>query len=460
MSQEPLEYIAEPLRGHATPVDDLTLWDRNPRRADVEAIMRIFTEVGQWLPIIYQVDPATELRIVKIGNHRLRAARQLEWTHIAAIDGSALTAEQMTAFALADNQLNLLGTSDEEAIAGHLADLASSASPALIGATGFTEDAIEALLAAAAAVPEADDKPEPVQAEKEITSRPGDLWTLGPHRLLVGSSTERPSWETLFDGAPGPAAVWTDPPYGVAYVGKTPDALEILNDDLNPEQLEQLLDGAFRLAVEFTRPGASWWVAAPSGPSMLPFAKVLQELEIWRQILVWEKDSMVLGHSDYHAKHELIFWGAGPGTWVPDATFGVTTHEMLVYGWTPGAPHHTPDDRKQTSVLNFDRPKASRDHPTMKPPDLIEYCLSHSKPGPVVDMFAGSGSTMVAAHRIGRKAFMFERDPKYADVICRRWQTMAGELPERNGQPVDFATDAEEPADTEVPTGPEEEAVA
>jgi site-specific DNA-methyltransferase (adenine-specific) len=291
-----------------------------------------------------------------------------------------------------------------------------------------------------------------VKTTQPVTSRPGDLWELGPHRLVVGDATAPATWEALCAGQDQPAAVWTDPPYGVAYVGGTEDQLTILNDDLDHDQLEKLLRSAFRNALEHTKPAATWWVASPSGPSMMPFAKVLGELQIWRQILVWVKDQLVLGHADYHAKHELMFWGATTGTWVPDATVERTEHELLVYGWSPDGPHTPPADRKQTSVLEFPRPKASKDHPTMKPPELIEYCLEHSKPGPVVDPFAGSGSTMVAAHRNGRRALLIELDPQYADVICRRWQEMTGEHPVRAGQLIDFQNDESPPPDPD-PSG-------
>ena len=140
-----------------------------------------------------------------------------------------------------------------------------------------------------------------------------------------------------------PSMVWTDPPYGVAYVGGTKDAFTIENDALDLPALELLLGDVFGHAAKACAQGAAWYVAAPAGPNFLSFAKQLTELGIWRQTLVWLKDAFVLGRSDFHYRHEAVF-----------------------YGWTPGATHLAPPTRDLDTILEFDRPRVSKDHPTEK----------------------------------------------------------------------------------------------
>jgi site-specific DNA-methyltransferase (adenine-specific) len=221
--------------------------------------------------------------------------------------------------------------------------------------------------------------------------------------------------------------IWTDPPYGVSYVGKTADALTIEND--GSSQFEEVLCGALDTILSVSRPGAACYVAAPAGPAGVPFAVELLRRDLFRQRLAWVKSSMVLGHSDYHYRHEDIYFGYVPGATGRKGRGGV--------GWY--------GDNSQTSVLEFKKPNANPDHPTMKPIDLIQYCLKNSSaPSQIVfDPFGGSGSTLIAAHQLGRIARLIELDPRYVDVICRRWQEQTGTLPinEASGQEHDFLED-------------------
>ncbi|RZA05574.1 MAG: site-specific DNA-methyltransferase, partial [Proteobacteria bacterium] len=193
--------------------------------------------------------------------------------------------------------------------------------------------------------------------------------------LLCGDSRSADDFERLM-GADKADMVATDPPYGVSYVGKTSDALAIQND--GKAGLEELLRDSLTLTLAHTRPGAVWYVAAPAGPQFLSFAIVLTELEVWRQTLVWVKNSLVMGHSDFHYRHEAIF-----------------------YGWTPGAAHQQPADRKQDTIWECDRPSRSPDHPTMKPIKLYTRMIDHSsKPGDIVfEPFGGSGTTLLSCHQ-------------------------------------------------------------
>jgi DNA modification methylase len=201
------------------------------------------------------------------------------------------------------------------------------------------------------------------------------------------------------------------PPYGVNYVGKTRDALTIEND--GADGLQDLLTAAFTLAGDALEPGSPFYIAHPAGPLCLVFGAAVLSVG-WKihQTLMWLKDSMVLGHADYHYKHEPIFYGWTPGV----GRSGRGNHDgSRWYG-----------DNSQTSVFDIARPKRSEDHPTMKPPELVEACIRNSSPrdGIVLDLFLGSGTTMVAAHNLGRVCYGMEIDEGYAAVILERMSGM------------------------------------
>lgn len=199
-------------------------------------------------------------------------------------------------------------------------------------------------------------------------------------------------------------AVITDPPYGVAYVGGTAEAMTIQNDNLSDADLAALLSAAFDAALCNQELGGAWFTWAPAGPTFGVFARVLAERGLWRQTLIWVKDRLVLGRGDYHYRHEPFF-----------------------YGWKPGAAHREPPDRTQDSVWECPRPRTNAEHPTMKPVPLIERAIRNSTAGGdlVLDLFGGSGTTLIAAAQTGRVAALVELDPRYADVIRRRWTRWA-----------------------------------
>jgi DNA modification methylase len=242
----------------------------------------------------------------------------------------------------------------------------------------------------------------PPDPPADPVTKPGDIWLLGDHRLLCGDSTKREDVERVMRGETA-AAVMTDPPYGVDYVGKTKDALTVRND--GAEGLRPLLTAALGNALAVCHEGGIWYIAAPAGPQFADFATVLTDLGVWRQTLVWVKDSMVLGRSDYHYRHEAIF-----------------------YGWKPGKAHKEPPDRRQTTVWEIPRPKASREHPTMKPVALYAKMMSNSTAvGSVIyEPFAGSGTTFIAAEQLGRRCVGIELDPGYVDVVVNRWEALTG----------------------------------
>lgn len=235
----------------------------------------------------------------------------------------------------------------------------------------------------------------------------GRVYELGPHRLMCGDATNPADVAALVAGHAA-QAVWTDPPYGVEYVGKTAKALTIANDAA--AGLQALLTAGFQAADPVLEPGAPFYVAAPAGPRGTDFRSALSAVGwTFHQTLIWVKDAMVLGHSDYHYRHEDVLYGWKPGP----GRSGRGRHKgSRWYG-----------DNAQTTVFEVARPKRSAEHPTMKPVELIAPMLANStRPGDTVyDPFAGSGSTLIAADGLQRRAFLMELDPGYCDVIRDRW---------------------------------------
>ncbi|HEV8282245.1 MAG TPA: DNA modification methylase [Candidatus Limnocylindrales bacterium] len=238
----------------------------------------------------------------------------------------------------------------------------------------------------------------------------GSLYELGDHRLLCGDSTDPTDVARLAGGGLADC-LWTDPPYGVAYEGKTERHLRIRNDD--PETSDDVIAGAFRLAP--LGPSAPFYVSAPAGPRSAAFRAAIAAAD-WRlhQELVWVKGTIVLGHSDYQYAHEPILYGYTAGSGRPGR------------GRHPGS--HWYGDNGESSVLEYPKPAANRDHPTAKPVALVAHCLRNStRPGDLVyEPFAGSGTTLIAAEQLGRRCFAMEIDPRYAQVTIERWQAFTG----------------------------------
>lgn len=215
----------------------------------------------------------------------------------------------------------------------------------------------------------------------------------------------------------------TDPPYGVDY---TSAAGSIINDEKKGEALFEFLLPAFTAAAEVLAPGAAFYCWAPGGPNLEYFYKALRAggLPV-HQMLVWCKSQGVLSRSDYHNQHEVCLHGFSdedvPGTY--------DGYEPCAYGWKDGAAHLWCSDRKQTTVLEYAKPTRSDQHPTMKPVQMIAYQIcNNTLPGAVVlDPFGGSGTTLIACEQTGRCCRMMELDPKYCDVIIRRWEALTGE---------------------------------
>lgn len=316
-----------------------------------------------------------------------------------------LTKEQEKAYRLADNKLN---ESEWDKVLV-LEELKGLSDPMFL-LTGFDKDLLVSK----------DDKDDeipgiPVDPQTEF----GDLYELGAHRVLCGDATNQENMERLMDGKR--ANLWiTDPPYNVDYEGKTADALTIENDAMTDSKFAGFLSESFLHAVTWLNPGGVFYVwHADSNGYVFRWALKEAGLTI-RQCLIWSKNTMVLGRQDYQ-------W----------------QHEPCLYGWKDGAAHLWNNDRKQTTILNFDKPARSAEHPTMKPVELITYqMLNSSTAGDIVlDSFLGSGTTLVSAEKTGRTCYGMEIDPKYVDVIISRYVGYTGNNQlVKNGEPITWNT--------------------
>lgn len=248
-----------------------------------------------------------------------------------------------------------------------------------------------------------DDAPE-VDEQNEPITQLGDIWKLGEHRIMCGDSTDAGAVAILMDGRKADLLL-TDPPYNVAYEGKTKDALTIQNDKMESSQFKDFLANAFRNAKSVLVEGAGYYIWFASREHC-NFENALNEAGLQvRQELIWKKNTMVFGRQDYQWKHE-----------------------PCLYGWNDGASHNWYSDRKQTTILEFDKPSRSEDHPTMKPVELFAYQIQNStkKGNVVLDLFGGSGTTIIACEQTGRIGYCMELDPKYCDVIIKRYENLTG----------------------------------
>lgn len=374
---------------------------KHPKK-QIEQIAASIKEFGFNQPIVVDKEG-----VIIVGHGRYEAAVSLgmkeEDMPIKVVD---LTKDQAKAYRLADNKLN---ESDWEMdlVIEELAELP----PHLFDLTGFDADLLLSPEEADDEVPEAPEEPK---------SMAGDLYELGHHRVLCGDATSVEALEVLMNGMK--ADMWvTDPPYNVDYTGKTKDALKIENDKKTDEDFRQFLVDTYSAADAYMKPGAVFyiWHADSEGYNFRGAAHDIG----WkiRQCLIWNKNVMVMGRQDYHWKHE-----------------------PCLYGWKEGT-HLWNSDRTQTTVLNFERPSRSTQHPTMKPVELMAYQITNNSKGEdiVLDSFLGSGSTLIAAQKTGRICYGLELDPKYVDVIVQRYVDYTGDENIRlNGQAIKWPKSA------------------
>ncbi len=381
----------------------------NPRRIgkeELEALTRSIREFGFVQPVL-----ARKADSAVIGGHqRLLAARRLGWKTVPVIFFD-LSIEQSRLLNLALNKIS--GEWDQELLARMLADL-KPVEDIDLSLSGFSEEELEKLLKSL----DTREKKERVEtfdldaaleaAQAAHVAQRGDLWRLGDHRLLCGDSTNIGDVERLL-GEKRAAMAFTDPPYNVSlgdHGGQQRGSRRrrIANDALTPEAWEAFVRAWARNLLDRVDGALYVCMSTKEWPLV---SRVLEELGgHWSDTIVWAKDRFVLGRADYQRQYEPIW-----------------------YGWREGASHHWCGDRDQGDVWNIPRPAESELHPTMKPLELVERAISNSsKPGEgVLDLFLGSGTTLIAAERTGRICYAMELEPAYVEVAIRRWEAFTGE---------------------------------
>lgn len=380
-----IEYIA---------VEDLKPYEKNNKKHEDFDIGEIAKSISKY----EMIDPVgiwgKDNTIVE-GHGRVLACKQLGIDKVPCIRLDHLTDEQRREYAIVHNKSSELALYDFDNLADELADLDLSDFDFDFGIDTDAEEETEIV---------EDEAPE-VDEENEPITKLGDIWQLGRHRLMCGDSTSIDDVEKLMGGRLADMLL-TDPPYNVAYEGKTKDHLTIQNDSMDNDSFRQFLRDAFTSADTVMKQGAVFyiWHADLEGYN---FRGACIDVG-WkvRECLIWNKNSLVMGRFDYHWKHE-----------------------PCLYGWKEGASHLWASDRKQTTVIDWQRPSKAEIHPTMKPVGLFDYQIKNNTKGGdiVLDLFNGSGTTIMACEQNGRVARCMELDPRYVDACVKRWENFTGE---------------------------------
>jgi DNA modification methylase len=424
------------------PIGELAPSARNARTHSDEQVRQIAASIEEWgwtIPVL--VDEAGE---VIAGHGRILAAQHLGIAEVPCMVAEGWTDAQKRAYRLADNKLALNAGWDEPQLRIELDDLMRG-SAFDVGLIGFSGAELDEILLGGdeveAGLSDPDEVPEPPAGDTAVTCR-GDLWVLGEHRLVCGDATSPADVARVVGGEAADAA-WTDPPYNVAYESK---AGRIANDDLSAEAFGSFLGAAFAALAEHVRPGGAVYVAHADTEGEA-FRRAFREAGLKLSgCLVWVKNALVLGRSDYQWRHEPILYGWRPGAahqwfggrarttvveasdmpWSLDATGAVQIDLGEVTLRISGADLEV--EELVGTVRRAEKPRRSAEHPTMKPVGLIVPMLQNStrRGESVLDPFGGSGSTLIACHQTGRRARLVEWEPRYADVIVRRWEEFSG----------------------------------
>ena len=390
-------------------IDALHPWKDNPRKnkGAIGHVAESIKRFGFASPIIARAADKT----IIAGHTRYEAAKQLglEKIPVRYLD---LDPADSRLLALADNKIGEIAEWDEDKLEKVMQELLDEGIS--LEDIGWSDDELGKIVEELKQeeikedeVPEADEEGEP-------DSKLGEVYELGEHRLICGDSTLPETWEKLMQGEKADLCI-TDPPYGVSYqmnltveqakkLKRRTDGLEVKNDEKTTEELESFLDSVFLCVKEQLQEGRSVYVFSPPGDRLTAFCNVLNKHDLFRHSLIWNKNCHIIGRADYHYKHEIIF-----------------------YGWKKGAAHHFTDDRTKNTVIDCKKPSSSKEHPTMKPIEILCELINNSskKDWVVIDAFGGSGSTLIAAAQTKRRARLVELDPKYCDVIRRRWTQYA-----------------------------------
>ena len=374
------------------PVSEIVPYENNPRinEGAVEQLANIIATLGFRNPAVLNKD-----KVIIEGHTRLLAVKKLGWETMPCIIATDLTPEQEQALRIADNKIAEIAEWDEEKLKVELSALQEAGFD--LSLLAFGDDELDELLGGEAGT-HGETEPDAVPETPEIpVSTPGEVYQLGKHLLVCGDSTKPNDVDKVCKA--DEANLWlTDPPYNVDYHGS--DGQSIQNDSMEDTKFREFLRAAFGCAEKRLKPGGSFYIFhADSEGYNFRGACFDIGLKV-RQCLVWKKNSLVLGRQDYK--------------WI---------HEPCLYGWREGAAHDWYSDCSQTTVMEFNKTKKNDLHPTMKPVEMLCYLIGNSsKRGDIVlDTFCGSGSTLIACERTGRVCRAVELDPKYCDVIRKRW---------------------------------------
>lgn len=373
-------------------IEEIKMYENNPRNNDgaVEYVANSIKEFGFKVPIVLDKN-----NIIVAGHTRYKAAKLLNITEIPCIIADDLSDEQVKAFRLIDNKAAELASWDIDLLNLELENIKDIDMELFDFQISNILDNV------------VDDEYE-VELPEDPKTKNGNIYKLGNHYLMCGDSTNAEDVKKLMNNQLVDLIV-TDPPYNVNYEGKTDNNLKIMNDNMEDNQFYSFLESAFINLYDSIKAGGSIYVFHADTEG-LNFRKAMMSSGFkLAECLVWVKNAFVMGRQDYHWKHEPV-----------------------LYGWKPGASHYFINDRSQSTVLEFDKPIRNEEHPTMKPIDLIAYLINNSskKDEIVLDLFGGSGTTMIACEQTNRKAFIMELDPRYCDVIVDRWEKFTNQKAE------------------------------
>ena len=377
----------------AKSIDEINPYENNPRDNDdaVDAVANSIKEFGWQQPIV--VDNGG---VIIAGHTRYKAAKKLGLKHVPVVVADNLTPDQVKAYRLADNKTAELADWDMDLLNDELDQIRD------IDMSDFGFDDLDSLELEDADTAKDDNFDEATPTEPK--SKSGQIYQLGRHRLMCGDSTNKSDVKELMGGYQADLLL-TDPPYNVDYTGKQKSKMKIDNDHLENDEFYKFLSSAFSNAKQVMKAGAAYYVWYASSQA-INFNKALNDngLKV-REELIWKKNQIVMGRQDYQ-------W----------------QHEPCLYGWNEDGSHAWYSDRKQSTILSFDKPQRSDLHPTMKPIPLFDYQIKNSsKAGDIVlDLFGGSGTSIMACEQDGRTCYTMEFDPKYVDVIIKRWEEFTG----------------------------------
>ena len=380
-------------------LEDVIPYANNPRKNDGDAVDKVAASIKEYgfnVPLVLDKD-----NVIITGHTRYKAANKLKLSEVPCIYANHLTPAQVKAYRIADNKVAEYSTWNDDLLSLEFEQLQELDFD--FDLTGFEDIEIENYIQENESehVTDVEDDYE-VELPNEPKAKQGDIYKLGKHYLMCGDSTNISDVEKLVNNKEMNMLI-TDPPYNVDYEGV---AGKIQNDSMSNEEFRKFLHNAFYAADKVMKNGATFyiWHADSEGYN---FRGACEDVG-WkiRQCLVWNKNTLVMGRQDYQWKHE-----------------------PCLYGWKSGASHYWANDRKQTTVIDFDKPLRNVEHPTMKPVGLFDYQIrNNTKQGDMVlDLFAGSGTTLIACEQNGRISYNMELDPKYVDVIINRWETLTGE---------------------------------